>query len=80
MVFTLPHALNPLAQGNPRVLYTLLFRAAAETLATFGNDPRHLGGEVGVIAILHTWGQTLVQHLHLHCLVTGGALARDGSR
>jgi len=80
VVFTLPHALNPLAQGNPRVLYTLLFRAAAETLATFGNDPRHLGGEVGVIAILHTWGQTLVQHLHLHCLVTGGALARDGSR
>jgi len=80
VVFTLPHALNPLAQGNPRVLYTLLFQAARETLATFGDDPRHLGGELGGIAILHTWGQTLVQHLHLHCVVPGGALARDGSR
>lgn len=80
VVFTLPHALNPLAQGNPRVIYTLLFRAATDTLAAFGDDPRHLGGELGVIAILHTWGQTLVQHLHLHCVVTGGALARDGAR
>jgi hypothetical protein len=80
VVFTLPHALNALAQGNPRVLYALLFQAAAETLATFGDDPRHLGGEVGLTAILHTWGQTLVEHLHLHCLVTGGALERDRSR
>ncbi len=80
VVFTLPHALNPLAQGNPRVLYHVLFQAAAETLATFGDDPRHLGGELGITAILHTWGQTLGQHLHLHCVVTGGALARDGSR
>jgi hypothetical protein len=62
------------------VLYHLLFQAASATLATFGDDPRHLGGELGVIAILHTWGQTLVQHLHLHCVVTGGALARDGAR
>ncbi len=80
VVFTLPHALNPLAQGNPRVIYNLLFQAATATLATFGDDPRHLGGELGVIAILHTWGQTLVQHLHLHCVVTGGALTRDGAR
>ena len=80
VVFTLPHALNPLAQGNPRVIYNLLFQAATATLATFGDDPRHLGGELGVIAILHTWGQTLVQHLHLHCVVPGGALARDGAR
>jgi hypothetical protein len=80
VVFTLPHALNPLAQGNPRVLYPLLFGAAAETLAAFGDDPRHLGGELGILALLHTWGQTLVQHLHLHCVVTGGALARDRSR
>jgi len=77
VVFTLPHALNPLAQGNPRVLYALLFRAAWETLATFGADPRPLGGEVGGLAILHTWGQTLEQHLHLHCVVPGGALAQD---
>lgn len=80
VVFTLPHALNALAQGNPRVLYTLLFRAVADTLLTFGRDPRHLGGTIGITAILHTWGQTLTQHLHLHCLVTGGALAPEGSR
>jgi hypothetical protein len=77
VVFALPHALNALAQGNPRVIYMLLFRAAADTLLTFGRDPRHLGGTIGVTAILHTWGQTLTQHLHVHCLVTGGALSRD---
>ncbi|MGH9200271.1 MAG: IS91 family transposase [Vicinamibacterales bacterium] len=80
VVFTLPHALNALAQGNPRVLYTLLCRAAADTLLTFGRDPRPLGGTIGVTAILHTWGQTLTHHLHLHCLVTGGALAPDRAR
>ena len=79
-MFTLPPVLNPLAQGNPRVLYALLFRAATETLAAFGDDPRHLSGELGIVAILHTWGQTLVQYLYLHCVVTGGALARDGAR
>ena len=77
VVFTLPHALNALAQGNPRVVYALLFRAAADTLLAFGRDPRHFGGTIGVTAILHTWGQTLTQHLHVHCLVTGGALSRD---
>jgi hypothetical protein len=80
VVFTLPHDLNALAQGNPRVIYALLFRAAADTLLTFGRDPRHLGGTLGITAILHTWGQPLTQHLHLHCLVTGGALAADRSR
>lgn len=80
VVFTLPHDLNALAQGNPRVIYALLFRAAADTLLTFGRDARHLGGTIGVTAILHTWGQNLSQHLHLHCLVTGGALASDRSR
>src|SRR2546428_2461491 len=80
VVFTLPHALNALAQGNPRVIYTLLFRAVAATLTTFGRDPRHLGGDLGGTAILHTWGQNLFQHIHLHCVVTGGALAPDGAR
>jgi len=80
VVFTLPHDLNALAQGNPRVIYTLLFRAAADTLLTFGRDPRYLGGTIGITAIIHTWGQTLAQHLHLHCLVTGGALAANGSQ
>jgi len=80
LVFTLPHALNALAQGNPRLLYTLLFHATADTLTTFARDPRYLGGDLGVTAILHTWGQNLSQHLHLHCVVTGGALAPDSSR
>jgi hypothetical protein len=80
VVFTLPHALNPLAQSHPRLIYPLLFQAAVDTLQTFAHDPRHLGGELGVTAILHTWGQNLSQHLHLHCVVTGGALAPDGSR
>ena len=80
VVFTLPHPLNALAQGNPRVIYTRLFRAAADTLLTFGHDSRYLGGTVGITAMLHTWGQNLSQHLHLHCLVTGGALTADRSR
>ncbi len=64
VVFTLPHALNAVAQGNPRVIYTLLFRAAADTRLTFGRDPRHLGGMIGITAILHTWGQNLSQNPH----------------
>ncbi len=79
LVFTLPHELNRLAQYRPRVIYNLLFEAAATTLQTFGRDPKHLGGEIGITAILHTWGQNLGQHIHLHCLVTGGALAADGA-
>jgi len=78
VVFTLPHGLNALAQGNPRVIYRLLFDAAAQTLIEFGENPRWLGGEIGVTMVLHTWGQTLSQHLHVHCLVTGGALGPDG--
>ncbi|MBI2016353.1 MAG: IS91 family transposase [Candidatus Rokubacteria bacterium] len=80
VVFTLPHELNPLAQSHPRLVYRLLFHAAASTLLRFGRDPRHLGGELGVTAVLHTWGQTLTQPVHVHCVVTGGALARDGAR
>ena len=64
VVFTLPHALNALAQGNPRVIYTLLFRAAADTLLTFGRDPQYLGGTIGITAVLHTGGQTLTQNPH----------------
>jgi Putative transposase/Transposase zinc-binding domain len=79
-VFTLPHALNPLAQGNPRLLYGLLFRTAAATLQAFGRDPKWLGGELGITMVLHTWSQTLEHHIHVHCVVTGGALAPDGSR
>ena len=76
-VFTLPHLLNPLAQGNPHVLYGLLFQTAAATLQTFGRDPKWLGGELGITMVLHTWSQTLEHHIHVHCVVTGGALAPD---
>jgi len=77
VVFTLPHALNPLAQRFPRAIYGLLFAAAAATLQAFAHDAQHLGGELGITAVLHTWGQTLTPHVHLHCVVTGGALSPD---
>jgi len=64
VVFTLPHLLSLLALQNPRVLYTLLFQAVAETLLTVARDPHHLGADIGFLAVLHTWGQTL--HLHQH--------------
>ena len=80
LVFTLPHDLNVLAQGNPEVVYNLLFRAASETLLAFGHNPRWLGGELGITMVLHTWGQNLGQHIHVHCVVTGGALSDDGQR
>ena len=75
LVFTLPHELNALAQGNPRALYAMLFAAASETLIAFGRNPRWLGGEIAVTLVLHTWGQTLTQHLHVHGLVAAGALS-----
>jgi hypothetical protein len=78
LVFTLPHEINPLAQRNPRVIYNLLFQAASETLQTFGRDRKWLGGEIGITMVLHTWGQNLSQHLHVHCVVSGGALAPEG--
>jgi putative transposase/transposase-like zinc-binding protein len=80
VVFTLPHELNPLAQSHPHLVYRLLFQAASSTLLRFGRDPQHLGGLLGITAVLHTWSQNLGQHIHVHCIVTGGALAPDGSR
>ena len=74
LVFTLPHELNALAQHRPRELYATLFGAASDTLLEFGRNPRWLGGEIAATLVLHTWGQTLSQHLHLHCLVAAGAL------
>lgn len=79
VVFTLPHELNGLAQANPRVIYGLLFDAASRTLLEFGANPRWLGGELAITLILHTWGQNLSQHLHVHALVSGGALSTDRS-
>jgi hypothetical protein len=80
VVFTLPAALAPIALQNPRVVYDLLFRAAAETLLRIAADPDHLGAEIGFLAVLHTWGQNLQHHPHVHCVVPGGGLAPDGPR
>jgi hypothetical protein len=80
VVFTLPKALHPLVLRNRRLLYDRLFQAAAQTLLTLAADPKRLGAQIGVTAILHTWGQNLGFHPHLHCVVTGGGLATDGSR
>jgi hypothetical protein len=79
-VFTLPEGIRPLALRNQKVVYNLLFKSASETLTQLAKDPRHLGAEIGFIAILHTWTQTLIDHPHLHCLVTGGGLSPDGKR
>jgi hypothetical protein len=78
VVFTLPEQLHPLGLKNRRVLYDLLFRAASETLLELAADPRRLGAQIGFTAVLHTWGQNLLFHPHLHCVVTGGGLSRDG--
>lgn len=80
VVFTLPQEIAAIAYQNKAVVYDLLFRATAETLRTIAADPRHLGAEIGFIAILHTWGQNLLHHPHLHCVVPGGGLSPDGQR
>ena len=79
VVFTVPPAVAEIAAQNKAVVYGLLFRTVAETLRTIAADPRHLGAEIGFFAVLHTWGQTLVHHPHLHCVIPGGGLASDGS-
>jgi hypothetical protein len=80
VVFTLPHALLPLVYRNSARLYTWLFQTSAATLREVAADPRHLGAEIGVLAILHTWGQTLVRHPHVHCVVPTGGLSADHQR
>jgi len=80
VVFTLPHLLNPLVRVNQRVLYNLLFQTVARTLRQFARDPKHLGAELGVTAVLHTWGQTLTEHIHVHGIGTGGGLTADGTQ
>lgn len=80
LVFTLPEVLRPLALSNKRVVFDLLFATASATLRTIARDPEHLGADVGFTAILHTWGQSLQFHPHLHCVVTGGGLDSRGQR
>jgi transposase-like zinc-binding protein/putative transposase len=79
VVFTLPEQLASVALQNKRVVYNLLFASTAETLRTIAADPRHLGAEIGFLAVLHTWGQTLGHHPHLHCVILGGGLSADGA-
>jgi hypothetical protein len=80
VVFTVPAELKPLARRNPVRIYDILFSAAAQTLLQLGADPKHLGGLLGVTAVLHTWTRALEFHPHIHCIVTGGGLAPDGER
>ena len=77
VVFTLPDEIGPVALQNPALVYGLLFQAASATLREIAADPKYLGAQIGVLAVLHTWGQTLCHHPHVHCVATGGGLACD---
>jgi hypothetical protein len=78
VVFTVPEQIAAIAFHNPEVVYRILFRAASETLLTIARDPKHLGASIGFFAVLHTWGQNLHLHPHLHCVVPGGGVSADG--
>lgn len=80
VVFTLPNAIGALALQNRRAIYGILFQAAAETLLQIAADSKHLGARIGFLAVLHTWGQNLLHHPHLHCVVPGGGFGREGER
>ena len=78
VVFTVPEQIAAIAFFNKRVLYSILFRASAQTLSIIAGDPKHLGAEIGFFSVLHTWGQNLLHHPHVHCVVPGGGLSSDG--
>jgi hypothetical protein len=78
IVFTLPHALNEIAEQHPKKLYNALFSAGWNTLKTLSKDPKYLGAKTGMVAVLHTWGQQLWLHPHLHCIVPGGGITKQG--
>jgi Putative transposase len=80
VVFTVPEQIAQIAFSNKETVYNILFRATAETLLTIAGDPQHLGAGIGFFAILHTWGQNLLHHPHLHCVVPGGGLSPDHER
>jgi hypothetical protein len=79
VVFTVPHELNSLVMGHRKLLYKLLFDASAQTLLTFAKDPKYIGAVPGIISVLHTWGQQLSFHPHIHCIVSGGGIANDNT-
>jgi len=80
VVFTVPEEIAGIISQNKKVVYSILFRTTAETLTTIAADPKHLGAEIGFFAVLHSWGQNLLFHPHLHCVVPGGGLSPDGQR
>jgi len=80
VVFTVPEPIATIALQNKALVYRLLFRTVAATLLTIARDPQHLGAHLGFFAVLHTWGQNLLHHPHLHCVIPGGGLSPDGSR
>jgi hypothetical protein len=80
VVFTIPHQLSWLALQNKKVVYDLLFRSSAETLLEVAADPRHLGADIGFLSVLHTWGQNLLHHPHVHCVIPAGGLSSDHQR
>ena len=80
VVFTVPQPIAAIALQNKESVYNILFRAAAETLRTIAADPKHLGAQIGFFTVLHTWGQSLFHHPHLHCVVPGGGISPDGTR
>jgi len=80
VVFTVPEEVARIAFYNQKIVYGILFRAASQTLLTIARDPKHLGGEIGFFAVLHTWGQNLLHHPHVHCVVPGGGLSPDHQR
>lgn len=80
VVFTLPAEIAAIAFQNKAAMYAVLFKATAETLRMIAADPRHLGAGIGLIAVLHSWGQNLTYHPHLHCIVPGGGISLDGGR
>jgi hypothetical protein len=77
LVFTVPHLLNPLSLANKKVMYDILFKAASQTIIELAKDTKHLGADVGLISVLHTWGQNMMQHPHLHCIMPAGGLSFD---
>jgi hypothetical protein len=80
VVFTIPEQLNDLVLRNKPLLYKILFAASAATLQTLAADPRHLGAQIGFFSVLHSWGQNLLFHPHIHCVATGGGISLDGTR
>lgn len=80
VVFTVPHELNEIFQRNKSVMYNILFKSSSETLLTLAKDPKFLGAEIGFLSVLHTWGQNLMDHYHIHNVVTGGGLSKDNER